>query len=51
MSITTIYVTIVLAVGRFLRSMVQNQVYSIIYTDVHDVSDLMLLCEGEIGGS
>ncbi|CEO98808.1 hypothetical protein PBRA_006923 [Plasmodiophora brassicae] len=46
MSITTIYISIVLAVGRVLRSIVQNQVYAIMYTDLHDVTDLMLLCEG-----
>ena len=45
-SIITLYVTVVLAVGRFLRAMMQDQVMRIMYQELHDVTELLILCEG-----
>ena len=44
--IVTLYVTVVLTVGRFLRIFVSDQVDRIIYYDLQNADDLFDLCEG-----
>jgi len=45
-SVVGIYITVVLAVGRFVRLSFTDMETRIMYDDLQDVDDLLLFCEG-----
>jgi hypothetical protein len=44
--IVTIYASVVVTIGNFLRAATSGQMYTLIYDKMLNVDDLLMLCEG-----